>query len=271
MTAYTICVGNEKGGSGKSTAAIHLVTTFMRYGFTVGCLDLDTRQKSFGTWLENRELTRKSKGWSQAKIVMPRYHRLKLSDAESRTDAETEDHAAFTLAFEDLREACDFIIIDSPGHDIFLSRLGHAVADTVITPLNDSHIDYDVIAKYDPHGDAPVRPSIYSDMISQVRRHRAESGWPDLDWIVMRNRFAPQANRNSISADLERISKRLKFRVVGGLPERVIYRDLFRTGLTIHDVEDNEARSYQAARGDIEALIADLRLPGFETEHAEAS
>ena len=271
MTAHTITLGNEKGGSGKSTASIHLVTAFMRYGFVVGCLDLDTRQRSLATWLENRERTRVDGGWSQAKICMPHYRRLTLSEAEGRTDADTDDHAAFMQAFNDMRERCDYIIIDSPGHDIFLSRLGHAVADTVITPLNDSQIDYDVIAKFDPHEDAPTAPSIYSSMISDVRRHRKSEGWDDFDWVIMRNRFAPQSDRSRISVDLDRIAKRLRFRVVGGLPERKIYHELFRAGLTAHDIEDNHARSYNAARDDIEALIGDLRLPGFAEEQAEAS
>ena len=271
MTAYTITIGNEKGGSGKSTVTLHLATALMRLGFMVGALDLDTRQKSFGTWIENRDQTRRNGGWSTGKITMPRYHRLTLSEAENRTDAEHEDHAHFSKAHADLMETCDFIVIDTPGHDIFLSRFGHAVADYVITPLNDSFVDYDVLAKYDAHGDAPIRPSIYSDMIASVRRHRKENGWPDLDWVVMRNRFAPQANRSSISADLERISKRLHFRVVGGLPERKFYRDLFRTGLSVHDLEDNGARDLTAERRDIEAMIADLHLPGFETEKKEAS
>lgn len=271
MTAHVITIGNEKGGSGKSTAAIHLVATLLRYGFSVGCLDLDTRQKSLGTWVENRDKTRKDKGWSQAKIMMPRYHRLRLSEAESRTDAETEDHDLFTRAFEDLRANCDFVVIDCPGHDIFLSRFGHAVADTVITPLNDSQIDYDVIAKFDAHADTPVKPSIYADMIGAVRRHRTENGWPPFDWIIMRNRFAPQSARDKINADLDRIAARLKFRVVAGLPERVIYRELFRIGLAVHDIQDNHARDYSNARGDVEALINDLHLPGFSEEHAEAS
>ncbi|HWA60185.1 MAG TPA: division plane positioning ATPase MipZ, partial [Caulobacteraceae bacterium] len=43
-----IVVGNEKGGAGKSTVAVHLATALMHEGARVGVLDLDVRQQSFG-------------------------------------------------------------------------------------------------------------------------------------------------------------------------------------------------------------------------------
>ena len=52
--AHIIVVGNEKGGSGKSTTSMHVATALARMGHRVGALDLDVRQRSFGRYLENR-------------------------------------------------------------------------------------------------------------------------------------------------------------------------------------------------------------------------
>ena len=52
--AHIIVTGNEKGGSGKSTTAMHVATVLARMGHRVGALDLDLRQKTFGRYVENR-------------------------------------------------------------------------------------------------------------------------------------------------------------------------------------------------------------------------
>src|SRR3546814_6757451 len=51
---YVIVVGSEKGGTGKSTTAIHLTVGLMKLGFRVGTIDLDARQGTFTAFWRNR-------------------------------------------------------------------------------------------------------------------------------------------------------------------------------------------------------------------------
>ena len=51
--AHVIVLGNEKGGSGKSTTAMQLFVALARAGHRVGALDLDFRQQSFFRYLDN--------------------------------------------------------------------------------------------------------------------------------------------------------------------------------------------------------------------------
>jgi chromosome partitioning protein len=50
-----VVLGNEKGGSGKSTTAMHLAVALLRQGKRVGTIDLDARQGTFSRLIENRE------------------------------------------------------------------------------------------------------------------------------------------------------------------------------------------------------------------------
>jgi len=54
LSARVIVVGNEKGGSGKSTVAMHLAIALIKSGQGVATIDLDTRQRSFTHHIENR-------------------------------------------------------------------------------------------------------------------------------------------------------------------------------------------------------------------------
>ena len=45
-SAHVVVVGNEKGGSGKSTTAIHVAIALLKAGQKVATIDLDSRQKS---------------------------------------------------------------------------------------------------------------------------------------------------------------------------------------------------------------------------------
>ena len=49
-------LGNEKGGSGKSTAAMHVAVALMNVGQRVATIDLDSRQRSLTCYMENRRL-----------------------------------------------------------------------------------------------------------------------------------------------------------------------------------------------------------------------
>ena len=51
---HVIVVGNQKGGAGKSTVAMHVIVALMRMGRRTGVLDLDVRQRSLTRYIENR-------------------------------------------------------------------------------------------------------------------------------------------------------------------------------------------------------------------------
>lgn len=268
--AHVIVLGNEKGGSGKSTTAMHIFVAVARAGFRVGAIDLDTRQKSFFRYLDNRERTKSHEGYDDDECPMPMRREVIASDNVDRDIAEQEELERFTAAVQDIYSQCDFLIIDCPGTDSYLSRLGHAAADTIITPMNDSYIDFDLLARYDPYTDEVLGPSIYADMVWECRKLRAESQLPPLDWVVMRNRYDSTAplGRYSVAAPLEKLASRIQFRVARGFAERPLYRRLFLAGLTVQDVRQDsvppeEREEYQNARREIGELIEQLNLPGF--------
>ncbi len=270
--AHVIVLGNEKGGSGKSTTAMHIFVALARAGSTVGAIDLDTRQKSFFRYLDNRERTKALEGYDDEEVPMPLRREVMASDNVDRDLAEQEELERFTAAVQEIYSLCDFLIIDCPGTDSYLSRLGHAAADTIITPMNDSYIDFDLLARYDPYSDEVLGPSIYADMVWECRKLRAESQLPALDWVVMRNRYDPAAplSRYSVAAPLEKLANRIQFRVARGFAERPLYRRLFLAGLTVQDVRQDsvppeEREEYQSARREIGELIEQLNLPGFHS------
>lgn len=272
--AHVIVIGNEKGGSGKSTTAMHVFVALARAGFHVGAIDLDTRQKSFFRYLENRRRTKESKGYNDRQVPMPVMREVQLSDNIDRDMAEQEELERFTSAVQEMYTSCDFIIIDCPGTDSYLSRLGHAAADKIITPMNDSFIDFDLLAHYDPETDEVLGPSLYADMVWECRKLREDSQLPPLDWVVMRNRFNPSLDRAkfSVTGPLKKLSQRIGFRVAAGFAERMIYRDLFLAGLTVLDVDnpadDAGREAYTSARREIGELVAQLELPGYQSQKA---
>lgn len=250
--AHIIVVGNEKGGSGKSTTSMHVATALSRMGHRVGALDLDVRQRSFGRYLENRMAF------------------LKREDRELPTPILGElgeGSDPLTPALTALEENCDFILLDCPGSHTKLSQMAHTLADTLITPLNDSFIDFDLLARMSPEGKV-LGPSIYAEMVWSARQMRGEAGAGPIDWIVLRNRLGTQAmhNKRKVGGALQTLSKRIGFRVCAGFSERVIFRELFPRGLTLLDLKDigteQLSMSNIAARQELRELITELRLPG---------
>ena len=269
--AHVIVLGNEKGGSGKSTTAMHIFVALAREGQVVGAMDLDTRQQTFFRYLENRAaFNRKREDQGLQPLVMPIQRQVDASDHVNRDVAEQEELERFSAAVADLYHSCDVLIIDCPGTDTYLSRLGHAAADTLITPMNDSFIDFDLLGRIEPGTQEIVGPSIYAEMVWECRKLRAESGLSPLDWIVMRNRLDPNdnASKRRVGDLLEALSKRIQFRVAPGFSERLIYRDLFLNGLTLLDVREPGAdvdltMSHVAARQEVDQLLKQLDLPGL--------
>lgn len=263
--AHIIVVGNEKGGSGKSTTSMHVATALARMGHRVGALDLDLRQRSFGRYVENRRafLARVGKD-----LPTPNYIELPEVAAGDLAAGENSFDARLSAAVAHLEPISDFIIIDCPGSHTRLSQVAHSLADTLITPLNDSFIDFDLLARVDAETGRVKGPSIYSEMVWNARQLRAQAGLKPIDWIVLRNRLGAQQmhNKKKVGAALEELSKRIGFRVAPGFSERVIFRELFPRGLTLLDLRDTGVDqlnlSNLAARQELRDLINELKLPG---------
>lgn len=265
--AHIIVVGNEKGGSGKSTTSMHVATALARMGKTVGVLDLDLRQKSLGRYIENRLAFMAREG---VDLPCPEYRELPEVDATSLAPGENPYDHRLSAAVADFETTCDFIIIDCPGSHTRLSQVAHSLADTLITPLNDSFIDFDLLARIDPVTSKVIGPSIYSEMVWAARQLRARAGLKPIDWIVLRNRLGAQQmhNKRKVGEALEQLAKRIGFRVAPGFSERVIFRELFPRGITLLDLRDlgvdNLNLSNVAARQELRDLLNELNLPGIE-------
>jgi len=270
--AHVIVVGNQKGGAGKSTVAMHLIVALMRMGRRTGAIDLDVRQRSLTRYIENRARWIAARG---AKLPAPQIFELSESRQRMLDAAEAEDEASFRAALKRLAETCDFIVIDSPGGDSYLARLAHSCADTLVTPLNDSFVDFDLLGDIDPDCADVVRPSIYSEMVWESRKKKAQSLRAPIDWVVLRNRTATSKieakNKQRVGEALKTLSTRIGFRMAPGLSERVIYRELFPQGLTMLDLDAPGAEgemkmAHLAARQELRDLFITLKLPGLEGE-----
>lgn len=256
--ARIIVVGNEKGGSGKSTTAMHLAIGLMLAGRRVGCLDLDLRQRSLGRFLENRAAFAAARG---VVLPMPVYHSLAASDG----DAE----ATLAAVLDGLLAANDLVVIDTPGSDSPLSRAGHSFADVLVTPLNDSLVDLDGLARVDPESMAVKGPSHYAELVWQQKMRKAQRDGGSMDWVVLRNRLShlDAHNKREVGRLLGDLARRIGFRILEGFGERVIFRELFLKGLTVMDLHqtagpEGMSLSHVAARQEVRGLIEALRLGG---------
>lgn len=263
--AHIIVVGNEKGGSGKSTTCMHVATALARMGHRVGALDLDLRQRTFGRYIENRRAYLARMGLA---LPTPDYRELPEVDAAQLAPGENAYDQRLAAAVSALEPVSDFIVIDCPGSHTRLSQVAHSLADTLITPLNDSFIDFDLLARVDAETGKVKGPSIYSEMVWGARQLRAQAGLKPIDWLVVRNRLGAQQmhNKKKVGAALEELSKRIGFRVAPGFSERVIFRELFPRGLTLMDLKDTGVDQLNlsniAARQEVRDLLGELRLPG---------
>jgi chromosome partitioning protein len=267
--AHLIVIGNEKGGAGKSTVAMHLIVALLKQGRRVGAIDLDLRQRTLARYVENRLTASAARGLS---LPMPQMVDVRGSAARNLDLAEHEEAALFQGALRRLSDTCHFIVIDSPGADTFLAREAHAAADTLITPMNDSFVDFDLLGDVDPQTHDVVRPSFYASLVWESRKRKAQTSRRPIDWVVMRNRMAvgtiEAKNRQRLSSALVSLSSRVGFRLAPGFSERVIFRELFPQGLTLLDSAEGDAASMSkvAARQEVRDLMIVLRLPGLEGE-----
>ncbi|WP_372886487.1 division plane positioning ATPase MipZ [Shimia sp.] len=267
--AHIIVVGNEKGGAGKSTVSMHIATALARMGHKVSALDLDLRQKTFGRYVENRLAFMKE---AELSLPSPDYHDLPEIDPASLKPGENIYDLRLSAAVATLEPDCDFILIDCPGSHTRLSQVAHSLADTLVTPLNDSFVDFDLLARTDNMAEKILGPSVYSEMVWNARQLRAQAGLKPIDWVVLRNRMGAQqmVNKEKMGKALDNLARRIGFRVAPGFNERVIFRELFPRGLTLLDLRDIGVKqlniSNVAARQELRDLIKALNLPGVDAD-----
>jgi chromosome partitioning protein len=254
---YRIVFANEKGGTGKSTTAVHVAVALAYQGARVAAIDLDPRQRTFHRYLENRAETERRRGIALPGVTFTVY------DGSAADVDDLEDLAA------EIGHGQDFLVFDTPGKDDPLARHVATTADTLITPLNDSFVDFDLIGQVDPETFKVRKLSFYAELMWDARKKRANATIVEqrreLDWIVLRNRTQHIEARNMrrINSALEELSRRAGFRVSKGLSERVIYRELFPSGLTLLDKDHlgDLGTSHLVARQELRALVAGLNLP----------
>lgn len=253
-----IVIGNEKGGTGKSTLAMHLIASFLRQGKAVSSIDLDGRQGTLTHYIQNRAAYAERHGLS---LALPQHLtvsvREDLSPQERRADEE-----AFSAQIADLSADSDVVLIDTPGADNALFRQAHAFADLLITPINDSLIDLDVLAKIDPETLTVKAPSHYAQAVWQARQKRVQMKKKPVAWFVLRNRLMHVSTRNEkiMWKLLEALGRRINFTPLPGLGERIIFRELFLKGLTLLDMENKKAGiemsiSHIAARQELRQIL----------------
>lgn len=252
---HRIVFANEKGGTGKSTTAVHTAIALAYQGAKVAALDLDPRQRTLHRYLENRAETERRRT-----IVLPS---ARFAVFTGSTIEELDAQVA------ELSEGTDFLIFDTPGRDDPFARHVATEADTLVTPLNDSFVDFDLIGQVDAETFKVRRLSFYAELIWEARKKRAMATITErrreMDWVVVRNRTQHTEARNMKRLDqaLTELSKRVGFRIANGLSERVIYRELFPSGLTLLDKGHlgELGTSHLVARQELRSLIASLALP----------
>jgi chromosome partitioning protein len=191
-------------------------------------------------------------------------------------DNENSEFQQFMEAVSAIERAFDFIVIDTPGSDSYLMRLAHSMADTLVTPINDSFVDLDLIGQVDSETYKVRRPSFYAELVWDARKVRAKADGGTVDWIVLRNRLQHIEARNMrrVAAALAELAKRVGFRVIPGLSERVIFRELFPKGLTLLDlaaIGEEAGISHIAARQELREMVSGLALPDWPAARAAAT
>ena len=262
--AHVIVLGNEKGGSGKSTTAMHLAVHLVRQGYRVGCLDLDARQGTLRRYIKNRLDYARA---HELQLASPIYAVIERVELENRLESEARETAMLDAFIAEFQSTSDFLIFDPPGTDSSLARRALTHGDTLLTPMNDSFIDLDIIGQIEPETSKVVRLSHYAETVFEQRKARAVMGRRAIDWIIMRNRLSTLDSRNNqaVETALVELSERLFFRVAPGLTERVIYRELFPKGLTLLDLRDvgDEVKltmSLIAARQELAQMVSALEI-----------
>ena len=270
---HVIVVGNEKGGSGKSTTSFHLAIFLLYQGYKVASIDVDSRQQTLTNYVRNRRNWVQSRG---LKLPHTTHFHLPLSRGDSIKENQRLEFDLFRQAVTEIEGEADFLVVDTPGFDTHLTRLSHSLADTLITPVNDSLIDLDVLAHIDPVTGEPHELSHYSRLVQRARTERLSIDGETIDWVLVRNRISMLSSRSmrTVQSSLDKIAMRLGCRLADGIAERVIFRSLFPTGMTVFDPLDADmlggtpSMSHISARQEYRNLVEALNLPVSEKADA---
>src|SRR3984893_2878081 len=265
-SAHVIVLGNEKGGSGKSTTSMHVIVALLKDGQRVASIDLDSRQKSLTHYIEKRRAWAARAG---VDLGLPTHHHIVRASGANVDQNEAAEFACFAEAITAVEHCHDFVVIDTPATDSYLMRLAHSMADTLVTPLNDSFVDFDVLGSVDPTTFAVTGVSHYAEMVREARRQRRLVDGGLTDWVVIRNRLSTLGSRNKrlVGESLNDLGLRLGFRLAEGFAERVVYREFFPRGLTGLDNLDEATLgtrpnlSHVTTRQEVRTLHAALKLP----------
>ena len=265
-SAHVIVLGNEKGGSGKSTTAFHLAIYLLYQGYNVATIDVDSRQQTLTKYVKNRLKWAKLKGLN---LPHPTHHHLPIARGDSIRANQKIEFEQFRNSVMETEQNADFLLIDTPGFDTHLTRLAHSLADTLVTPLNDSLIDLDVMASIDPTTCEPLELGHYARLVQRARKERMVIDGRSIDWVLVRNRISMLSSRNMrlVQTGMERTALRLGCRVADGIAERVIFRSLFPVGMTVFDPLDKEllgnspTMSHMSVRNEYRQLAETLNLP----------
>ena len=258
---HLIVVGNEKGGSGKTTIAMHVAVALLKEGQRVGTIDLDSNQKSFTHYIENRWIWAKHQG---IELETPIHRHIPRAEGAKLDENEAQELAIFEEVIASFGQSVDFVVIDTPAHDSYLMRLAHLAADTVLTPLNDSFLDFGTLASIDPVTHEVTETGHYAAMVVRARQQRRSLDHSLINWLVIRNRFSLQ---RLVDDGLNKLAMRLGFRSLDGCAERILYRQLFPSGLTAFDRLDEatlrtrSSRAHLAAQREVSDLYTLLQLP----------
>ena len=261
--AQIIVIGNEKGGSGKTTSAMHLIVSLLTFGYKVGTIDLDSRQQSLTRYIENRRKTSEKR---ENKLLMSEHHVIEHSKLNILQDSQKEEEEKFLQVIAKLQVNNDYIVIDTPGSDSFLSRLAHLNGDIIVTPINDSFIDLDLIGHISPDTMDSIKPGIYSAMLWEQKMKRAMLKKAEIKWIVVRNRLSTldAINKRNVEQSLAKLAKRFGFKIAPGFGDRVVFKELFLLGLTLHDVINSSeiklTPSVLAARQELRQFVQALGI-----------
>jgi chromosome partitioning protein len=248
---HIIVFANEKGGVGKSTSAFHTCIALCNAGESVAALDVDLRQLTLHRALWARQESEQEYG-----VKLPGPEQIMLAQ---QNENELEEKLRMARIHH------SFIIIDVGGHDSPLARKAIYMADTIVTPVNDSFIDLDMLGRVDPRTGELKTLGNFARLVEHLKEPGMALRPKPLDWVVMQNRsrnFATKNERKVLDA-LEKIAPVAGFRLVPGLRERVTYRELFPQGLTLFDMEaiPDLGRAQPAAREEIWAMLRALKLP----------
>ncbi len=245
---------------------MHVVVALLKAGRRVASIDTDSRQLTLTRYLDNRARWARRSGMV---LELPSHFSVALGEGEHIRDVEASEFARFTEIVDRLGETVDFVVIDTPANDSYRMRLSHALADTLITPVNDSFVDLDVLGRIEGMPFALTAVSQYAHLVEEVRNKRLSSVPHGTDWIVVRNRLAPLASRNqrNVTEGLALLADNLGFRIANGISERVVFREFFPMGLTAFDpferalLGTRPTMSHVAARSEIRELVDSLQLP----------